>query len=406
MVKVNKPKTAVNSPQLLNKVNMTKIRKRKRKNNMQVVPYVSNTSYPMVQAPGTSNGGFKSSKRLPSLLRNPKLTEDGLNFLKCAFAPPDFTTVNVRGVPDSFEGVSLVKKHRYINTLSFAAGVDYWFCLAPVPGASVFVTSTLAGILPTNTSQWEAVPYNDALQMFGIPNGESAADIVNSFRFVSNHIEIIPTTNQATWTGSIQSWKVDLKTMVRNEAVTNLYGLTGLQSCLSTISNRYSGPFNLGLYAGSYSDSKFLFQPVVEKQTRIPNAIAPGDWGQLFMTGMCCPGMDNNFGSTIVKISGMTGPNSCIIKTWACVEYTCLANSSLYEYQTISPCDPLALEVYKKVIHDLPPGVSFLDNERFWLRVLGIINRVSGVLSILPGPYGMAAGGVNQISTALRDLVM
>lgn len=380
-------------------------------------PYRSEGVYPSIQAPGVSSGAIQRAKLSLAhrTLTTARVTPDGVAFLKCAFAPPDFDQVRVQGVPDKFEGKSLVKKHRLVKQVTFEANRDTYILLAPVPGVAYFITSLAAGTPADGSIVFNAVPYSDSLQIFGQNDGADAAAIVTKFRYVSNHVELVPTTNQMTWTGSIQTWKMPLALEVRNSPGTsnanNLYSITGLQALNATNANQYTGPFNLGVYTACYSTgSEFLFSPIIENMTSVPDSVlTASDFGKLLNTsGGPIPGMDNQFDSLIVKISGV-GSNtndSAIVKTWACVEYQVLAGTALYEYTTFSPCDELAIQIYKRVVNELPVGVAFIDNENFWRRVLGIIRSMSGGLSLLPGQYGLAAQGVNTLANAIDALTL
>lgn len=377
-----------------------------------LAPYKSQPA-PVPMTPGVANNRVVKAVRRPVIPNHPKLSESGMAFLKCAFAPPDFANSNVRGVPDLFEGRTLVKKHRIVAPFVCPANTDVYILLAPIPGIAYSIATVAAGAGVTATTVFTAVPYSDFSQMFGATSGANAADIVTKYRFVSNHFELVPTVNQMSWTGNIQSWKLAASVAPRSAVGTtnanNLYSVVGLQSCNATNADQYTGPFNLGVYTASYSTGAvFSFNQVLESQTAIPNALQSGDFAQITATGTgCIPGMDTNFDTSLIKISGVGAntTNTAIIKAWACVEYQVLPGNSLYEFSTISPCDEFALMLYKQIVNELPVGVSFIDNDTFWKRVLDIIRRVSGSLSIMPNQYGAIAGGVNAITTAIDHLV-
>jgi hypothetical protein len=344
------------------------------------------------------------------MLRSAKFTSEGVSFLKCAFAPPDFAVNKINGVPDSYEGNSLVKKHRLITPETFSNGRDHYIWLAPIPGVAYLQCTVGAGSPVTATDQWVPVYYSDYINMFGSEStGNDSADKVNKFRFVSNHLEIVPTVNQMQWSGSIQAWKVSTALTTRQTPSSSndeMYAFTGMQSVNSTNSNQYSGPFFNGVYSGCFSENcEFNFCNVIEGLgPAVPNTISAGtDFTQILGR---IPGMDNGFQSLIVKISGITTDNdSALVKTWACVEYQVQAGTDLYEYQTCSPRDDLAVMAYKKLVSELPVGVCYMDNENFWRRVLALLKGASGALSFLPGPYGAVAGGVNLITTGISELL-
>jgi len=347
-------------------------------------------------APGATDTGLRRLRLTP----RDRLSDAGISFLKCAFAPPDFSGTSLVGVPDDFRGLSLVKKHRYVAPISFSV-LDYYILLLPVPGIAYFQATTVAGVAPVAATVWTGVNYSDFASLFGVA-ATAAADVVTKYRFVSNHIEIIPTVNQMTWSGNIQAWKipVTIAPRVGGANPSDIYSITGLNSVNSSQSNQYSGPFWSGVYSGCYSaNSSFIFQPIMEAVGGIPNTLGGADFGTLNgTTGF--PGLDNEFESLVIKISGITAVQSALIKCWACVEYQANAGSALYSFSAMSPCDKVAVELYRQIITDLPVGVPFEDNEGFWTRVLQIINQITGAGAILPGPYGMASRGLNLLSGA------
>lgn len=382
---------------------------------MNSTPVTSSSYVPMIPpsiSHGNSAGITRMSTGVSNMMKSAKFTPDGIAFLKCAFAPPDFSVNKIGGVPDTYEGNSLVKKHRLITPTTFANNKDYYIWLAPIPGVSYLIAEVAAGAPVVETTKFTPVYYSDYNSMFGTnTDGTESSKIVTKYRFVSNHIELVPTVNQMQWSGSIQCFKIPCTLQVRQGHVvgagTNeIYSITGLEACNSTNSSQYSGPFFNGVYSGCYSQNcDFEFQPIIEGLgPAVPrNVEANYDFGQI--DGRI-PGLDNGFECLIVKISGIsTNQDAALIKTWACVEYQVQPGNSLYEFTTASPCDPVALVAYRKLIYELPIGVSYMDNESFWRRILQILKNVSGGLSMIPGPYGAVAGGVNMITTGISDLL-
>jgi hypothetical protein len=355
--------------------------------------------------PSYTNTGLR---KMVSVNRK-RLTPGGEAFLKCAFAPPDFAASAPTGVPDDFRGTSLLKKHRLVSTFNCtSSSTDCYILLTPSVGGVAYWTALVAaGTGFPSTGNFTPVYYSDTTALFSGPG--AMASNFTKFRYVSNHIELIPTMNQMSWAGSIQAWKIPIAMAIRSTTTVadNLYTVTGLESINATNANQYTGPANLGVYSAAYNTgANFDFQPIIEGVVQVPNSIVSGtDYGRL---AGAIGGIDPNFDSVIIKISGMGTNvlNSFIVKTWACIEYQVQVNSSVYEYQTLSPCDPYAMELYRAIILQLPVGVSFLDNDGFWQRVLGIIKTVSGALSAIPGPYGAIAGGVNAISTGIESLTL
>lgn len=377
---------------------------RRRQNKMNKSSMISNPSvYPL---PGSSDTGLR---RFSNIRLNPgqRLTEKGLSFLKCAFAPPDFAANDVAGVPDSYQGPSLVKKHRFTGTISNQPNKDLYIVVAPVPGTSFFYLDNAAATPVPAEVSFKGVNYPDTTTLF--PHPAASTNYVNKFRYISNHVEIIPTVNAMSWAGSVQVWKTNLALTERPilDPSKAPKSVTGLQAVNALNSNQYTAPVNLGCYSGAYNSGEFLFTPIIEGYMNLPDfLIVNEDFGQ-FAPMNSFPGMDNNFETIIIKISG-TGAvsNSFIIKTWACVEYMCSPGNLLYEFSTLSPQDKLAIELYRKVINNLPVAVAFVDNDSFWKRVLSIIKSITAGGSFIPGPIGIVSGGVSSVISGLEQLTM
>lgn len=358
--------------------------------------------------PYTNNQAISTAKdtglrRLQQTPRRAGLTDQGIAFLKCAFAPPDFQTSSISGVPDDFRGPSLTRKHRFVSTVTFEANKDYYFLVAPVPGAAYFLTSVTANDNIVYDTKFVPTCYTDTTQMF--PSPETNTSVVTRFRFISNHFEIIPTTNQMSWSGSISCWKLPLTVGDRpNTVANNLLSISGLEGCNSDNFSGYSGPFIQGIFAAAYSsDPVFSFKPVIDNVLNMPPAILTSDFGQLDyypLSGPGFPGLDNGFESLIVKVSGITANQTCLVKTWACVEYGVNPGNVLNEFVSLSPCDRIAMELYREIILGLPVAVGFEDNDTFWQRVLGIISQITNVGALAPGPLGLASRGINMLSNA------
>jgi len=343
------------------------------------------------------------------------LTADGLSFLKCAFAPPDFAYNMVAGVPDAFEGSSLVKKHRGVYPLVVPSGRDRYMVLLPTPGYAYWYVDVLPGVAVAASDILIGVPYSDFDSMFDplATSGTSTDDVVNKFRYISNHIEMVPTVNATSWTGSIQCWKAPITVIERplqSANTSDFKSVSGLQALNASNANQYTAGFNLGVFAGAYSVASVMeFQSITSNTTYVPSSPGVGDFGVLgprnANNSAVKPftGLDNNFEAVIIKISatGANANNSYLLKTWACVEYQVVTGTSLYEYMSVSPCDPVAMKLYREIIKQLPIATTYADNDTFWERVLQIIRMVSGGLSFLPGPYGQIASGVNAATTLL-----
>lgn len=369
-------------------------------------------------APSYSLGvqGYHGEKQMQEF--GHKISADGMKFLKCAFAPPDFAGSDIKGVPDSYNGSSLIKKHRLTQSIVNSAGRDTYLLLLPVPGIACYRIDLAAGANLTSSDQFDPVFYSDCATMF--PNGADTTLNFNSFRYISNHIELVPTVNATQWAGSITAWKLPIAVVTRSGIAgvgSGLLTVTGLQAVNATNVNMYSGPICNGIYSGCYSgDSSFRFTNIIDDASSIPSTIQGGDFGRL-RTGimpnstqaMGVTGFDNAFECLVVKISNNSSTlnNSFVLRSYACVEYKVSPGSALKEFESVSPCeDEEALKLYRAIVNELPVGVHYLDNDTFWQRVLDIIARLGMVGSNLPGPYGMISAGVGGIAAGIRNLTM
>lgn len=365
-----------------------------------------NVIYP--QQPGQiSRTNIQATKTYASALKMAtKVSPEGLRFLKCAFAPADFDGSALYGVPDDFGGRSLALKHRLVGSTTFPAAFDAYLVQIPVPGVAYYVASVAAGAGIVANTVFTPVYYSDFSSIF--PSATELNRNTTKFRMVSNHIEVVNTTNNNTWTGNIQCFKVPLQSFTQTPAVptnASYLGISGLRALNSTNEDMYSGAFNFGVYSGAFNrGAKFDFFPILGEQTNLPAVLTASDFGQLagFITGF-----DNNMETTVVKISGVTGAtNTAIIRAWSCVEYQFSPGNAMYIAQQMhTECDKLALEIYKKVAIELPAGVSALDNENFWERVLGIIAKMGMTGAVLPGPYGLASGSVGGLALAMKQML-
>jgi len=370
-----------------------------------------------IQMPGfATSGGNRQivmSRELKASLNLNKITPEGVRFLKCAFSAPDFDGSGTYGVPDEYCGKSIAVKHRLTQPGTFNSTNDVYILILPTPGVAFYTAFVPAGTSPTAATVWTGTNYSDFVSFFVAGGAGVTALVMNKFRFVSQHFEIVNTTNANSWSGSIQAWKMPVQVTIGDNSTFTVPKrvITGLNATAATDQDTYSGGFNLGVYAGSYNkgSTDWGFSPIMTSVYEIPDGTAGvADWGQVLGSpGYFIPGFDNNFESTCIKVSGVTGTNSAILRAWACVEYQFVPGNPMYEMQNLKfTCDQKALELYRYIVMNLPPGVSAFDNANFWSRVLNIIKSISGGMSLMPGPYGLAATGVNSIARAIEELTI
>jgi len=345
-----------------------------------------------------------------------RLSEAGLAFLKCAFASPDFSVDPGKGIPDQFHGRTLGIKDCQTTALTFAPGRDTYILAAPVPGYAYFKAEVATGVQPT---EFFGVPFTTFAENFG--SGSDAENNFTKFRHASLALGFYPTSNLMQFSGSIQIWRTDLNLAEQaRAAVTAVTPLAtedfitkriqGLQS-VTTLAPRdnYSESFIKGGYTFAFDKSQdFEWQDFVsaarydESSAAIPIRRSLVSDGTHFLTGM------GNVNTIIMKVSTPTGAvNTGLLRVWNCVELQPNTNSSLFQFSGVSPShDPLALELYHQLKMRFPVAMPCAENAKFWETVLRVMQQISKVGMLLPGPAGVIAGGMGTMVDAIAGLVI
>jgi hypothetical protein len=311
-----------------------------------------------------------------------------------------------QGVPDSYDGRVIAK--RFTSTTSYLAPtspLDTYILLLPTPGVAYWSATCAAGST-TAALTFTGVEYSDATTLF--PTGQDAS-IVTAFRYASNVFELVPTTNEMSWAGNIQVYKGYIKPSlwgITTSSVANV--LTGFE-LLNSVKPSAVLPFNCGVYTVTApTDPTMPFVPIIYSTayTDLGFADANRTIALNQPTNLDYVGMGTHE-SVLIKIPATaTNLNTAIIRTWACVEFQVNSSSLLYDYSHLSPPhDPLALELARRFIHENPAAVPFYDNDTFWQRVNAWIIKTTGVLRLLPGRVGAAAGAVNLLSHTIDPML-
>lgn len=344
-----------------------------------------------------------------------KISKPGLDWLKAAFAAPDFPVLTPSGIPDQYTGRTLIHMDRYVQSITIPKDCnDFYIIVPPIPGVSHCEKSFTAGTGPGRSTTWQATYYSSFISLFGNDRTFNA-DNVTAFRYMSKLVELVPTTNNAKWTGSISVFKVPIKcddayyasasgftpanTLAQN---LTLMGMAGIES---TNSDQYTAPSNLGCFSAAHQNNNdFPFNPIKEGNKDIPHlepdGLVPGTQYGAIVSTMGLPGF-GNLDTVVVRISG-AADNSFILKTWATMEYQIQNKSALYQYTVQSPMyDPAAIAAYSAMVRASPNAVSYYENSGFWNFIKNTIKTISGTLSMVPGPVGMVSGGIHSILSGL-----
>jgi hypothetical protein len=340
----------------------------------------------------------------------PGLSPDGLAFLKCAFAAPDFSVDPGKGIPDRFEGNVLCIKDCATTSIAFTAAKDTYIIVAPIPGYSYFKAEVDIGVEPTT---FTGVPYATYDSNFGTgatisPNSDCAYE---SFRYASTAAGLYPTCNYMQFSGSIQAWRVDLRlgdaivTVVESDDITRIapvkmLKLLGAESITSLAPREnYSDNFINGVYTYAFDRSNdFTWQPFAFAPIYRNGDVTAADRQFAAATSKNLTGL-GNLNTLVYKVSTpASAVNTAILKTWCCLEMQPRTDSVLYQFAGLSPPhDQVALDTYSCIKNSFPVAVPVRDNPNFWNRVRTVIGRFLGGVSKFAPQIGALAGAVSNL---------
>nr|3LOB_A Chain A, Coat protein beta [Flock House virus]3LOB_B Chain B, Coat protein beta [Flock House virus]3LOB_C Chain C, Coat protein beta [Flock House virus] len=306
-----------------------------------------------------------------------RLSQPGLAFLKCAFAPPDFNTDPGKGIPDRFEGKVVSRKDVLNQSISFTAGQDTFILIAPTPGVAYWSASVPAGTFPTSATTFNPVNYPGFTSMFGTTS-TSRSNQVSSFRYASMNVGIYPTSNLMQFAGSITVWKCPVKLstvqfpVATDPATSSLvHTLVGLNGVLAVGPDNFSESFIKGVFSQSAcNEPNFQFNDILQGiQTLPPANVSLGSTGQPFTMDSGAEATSGvvgwgNMDTIVIRVSAPEGAvNSAILKAWSCIEYRPNPNAMLYQFGHDSPpLDEVALQEYRTVARSLPVAVIAAQN--------------------------------------------
>nr|ADF97522.1 coat protein [Alphanodavirus HB-2007/CHN] len=350
-----------------------------------------------------------------------QLTEPGLAFLKCAFAPPDFNTDPGKGIPDKFEGKVLSRKDVLTDTPSFPANTDVYLLVLPTPGVAYWRLQKAAGTPIDTSDNFTAVLYPGFTSLFGT-TAQSRSANVSSFRYASMNCGLYPSSNMMQYGGSVSVWKVPIQMSTVQYPVSNSvptsqhsHALQGLEGVTFVSQDNYTESFIKGMYASSVcNEPEFEFNNILEGvQTLPPVNVSISQSGQPFgidagAENVCGITGFGNMDAIIIKVTTPTGAtNVATFKNWACIEYRPTPNATLYQYAHDSPpLDEIALREYRRVARCLPVAVPCAQNATMWERVKALLKSGLSALSAVPGPVGMTASGIQGVSELLSGLFL
>lgn len=346
--------------------------------------------------------------------------QDGEAFLKCALAAPDFAISKFHGIPDDYDGATIVDQQISTVAVSFPANKQTLIIVPPTPGEAHFFASVDIGA-SFNGATFQGVAAPQYTSLF-VSSTNSCSNVVK-FRYASLAAELKSTSVITSVAGSVQLWKAPLSLttssyalnvattppLATNQSVTTIEGLEAADAIPPA---NYSSHYNDGAYAVSMvAQPKFQFQNIVEGLASCPNTNVSLTQAGMFATMKAHSGgsingmgdMDSIF--ILVTNSSTTTALAGILKTWACIEYQPNAASYLNKVATASPSeDALALKAYRNAYQNMAVAVRAVDNDSIWDRLSKVMLNFLNAMTYIPGPVGMAANGVSMITTAMRGL--
>lgn len=340
------------------------------------------------------------------------LTTPGLNFLKVAFAAPDFDTLPIAGVPDTYTGRTLVKTFRSVDTLTLSGKIvdasgNGYMIVPPIPGMTYFYPSNPTS--PSSSTVWTGKVFPTYDTVFG-SNPDAASTNAASFRIVSNVVELVPTTNALSWTGSIAVYKTNLEWASALTAGTGsgytVPVISGVEGITGSNSDQFTTPSNMGIFASATSSQPdFDWVPVTDGMRTLPPSLpagitVPGAYGSFTCdSARALPGM-SSLDTIVIAFRGVVAPtNTFMLKRWSVVELQINNQSALYDYSTPSATyDPIAMQMYRDMVRSVPIAVSYYENANFWQRLIDIMRSSAAFVTRNSGTIAGIARGVAALA--------
>lgn len=302
-----------------------------------------------------------------------------------------------QGIPDTHEGRVIVKKHTYTGTFTASATNDSYIILLPMAGYAYFTGTRAAG---TGVMTLTGQKYSDFSTLFPSTAENS---VVSAFRIASNVIELIPTVNATSWSGSIQVWKAPI-TFIGWLASPPAPQIAGFDAVDSTKPQTVL-PFNHGCYVPTRNiDNNYPFASILQN-CALSTLTADGSASAMTFAG----GNVTGFGTqeaVFIKIPASSTNNTAIVRVWSCVEYAVSPTSALYEYSRLSaPYDPLALALLSRFMNEHCCAVPYYDNDTFWKTFMSWAKTILHGISFVPGPVGEISGALGTIAEVVDALI-
>lgn len=377
------------------------------------------------------------------------LTKAGTDFLKCAFAAPDFNDDQGAGLPLGGDHRVLLKKHRYEATLSLPGaantGTSYYFIQMATPGQAFWVIDSPSNAPLTATSSWNVKSFNDCFGAGNLFTGDvwTRSANVTAFRYTSMACEIKDLSPQLTSQGGLRVQKLSVKQSLLNTSyplfqpnITDMVnplkvsgtgftdssptpkavvvnqtlvpvtqiGVSGMEPTGVEFSRAYTGHIRDGAYSiSTRSRDDNAFRSIVEGYSNINSAAVYGVLNSNFL------GIDDSMDATFMRLDAPAGVTLSVqLRAWACVEYQVVTSSSLFEYSRLAPPrDEVAMQLYYRYAEQLEIAVPAAQNDMSWAKLwTWVKSALTLAAAALPGPIGLAASAAGALAVAIEQLVI
>lgn len=344
--------------------------------------------------------------RNPAVKKNMSLRQHIANsaFLKCAFAGFDNMGGKIfKGVPDSYAGNSLAVELIYNTTIQLKANTTTFLWFMPSAGIAYFTSPKLVGktgdiniLTPTYFPL-----FNDTNTYIDNATGDCN---FSAFRMAAHNFQLTNTTPMLNRGGTLnlvhykQTFTQLIGTAAEEDAKfagnppTNS-NMAYVDDAMEGVTSYLSNEENEWLWKRSLPGNQSKYSLEMDYATSIKNAVEN--------KGYVVRGFDNEFTSCVLQITAPGVDQTFALKVSQCMEMRIDAGTPLETMVgPAEPHDPLVMEAYKTIKQQLPNAMRRKDNGNFWDTIRLIINRISTVASYFPGPVGLIAAGISQLTTS------
>lgn len=347
------------------------------------------------------------------------ITDNGQGFLKTATSAPDFESTDIEGIPDNYNGPSVIKKDYTFETITADAGKATYIVITPTAGVSYYTPAIKpnTGVPLVDADVLAAHYFPDASDMFaGIDSSDevSNSDQLSKGRLMALSAELNCVNNAFNQYGTIAAWKTPLARTIgavdrSGFDVSDNLAITGARGLVKVAldSQAYVEPVRRGTYSVSMNrEENFEFYPVLDELNRTSDIVARFEATEALHFVGCAPVFDNGFDTIVYRIDVPPGAvnQSFVLKIWKVWEYQPTFNSLLFNFSHLSPdVDEAALTLYREMCRNLPVSVPDSENPDFWGTILQAVDSGTQLLSNIPGPIGTVASGVHSVSHLLNQ---